>query len=492
MSLYLSKSKYCAGVQCPKMLWLRKNKPELAEPLMNQAVLDAGNKVGDLAMGLFGAFTEVPFGDAGEMIAATNKLLAAGEGIITEASFSYDGLFCSVDILKNLGNNTVELYEVKSSTEVKPVYLDDVAYQYYVLTKLGFNVAKACVVHINNKYVRHGDLELDKLFTIVDVSLTVRGKQQEVENNIAIIDKYLKEQTEPAIDIGAHCTNPYGCEFFPYCTRHLPKPNVFNLRATQFRTKLKHYANGIHSFQQLLEKAPLSPKQKLQVIHELFQQADTIDKDAIKGLLDKFTYPLYFLDFETFNSAIPLFDNAHPYEQIVFQYSLHYIEKADGDLKHKEYLAYPGSDPRRALAEQLCQDIPKDTCIVAYNSNFEKMCIKGLAELYPDLAEHLMNLHANFVDLMIPFENKSYYNKAMAGSYSIKFVLPALFPHDPELDYHNLKGVQNGMEASNTFALMSDMDKDELERYRGYLLKYCQLDTYAMVKIWQKLLEITQ
>ena len=191
MSFYLSKSKYCAGIQCPKMLWLRKNKPEIATPIMNQAILDAGNNVGDLAMSMFGNFTEVRFGDFTQMIATTQELLQAGEAIIAEASFSYDGLFCSVDILKNLGNNTVEIYEVKSSTKVNPVYLDDVAYQYYVLSKLGYNVAKTCIVHINNQYVRKGDLEIDKLFNIVDVSLITQGKQQEVENNLAIIEKYL-------------------------------------------------------------------------------------------------------------------------------------------------------------------------------------------------------------------------------------------------------------------------------------------------------------
>ena len=487
MTLYLSKSKYCAGIQCPKMLWLRKNKPEEATPIMNQAVLETGNKVGDLAMGLFGDFKEVPFGDFNEMITTTKELLDSGEKIIAEASFSYDGLFCSVDILKNLGDNTVEIYEVKSSTEVKPVYLDDVAYQHYVLSKLGYNVAKTCIVHINSQYVRQGDLELEKLFTIVDVSLVVRGKQKEVENNLAIIAKHLENEEEPAIDIGAHCTKPYGCEYFPYCTKHLPTPNIFNLRGTQFRTKIKHYCNGVHSFQQLLDSASLTYKQRLQVSHELFEQADYIDTDAIRGFMSQLTYPLYFLDFETFNSAIPLFDNAHPYEQIVFQYSLHYIEEKSSELKHKEHLAYPGSDPRRALAEQLCQDIPKDVCVIAYNSKFEKMVIKSLAALYPDLAEHLMNIHDNFADLMIPFEDKSYYNKAMEGSYSIKFVLPALFPNDPELDYHNLEGVQNGMEASNTFALMDDMSNEELEKHREYLLKYCKLDTYAMVKILEKL-----
>ena len=174
MSLNLSKSKYCSAVQCPKMLWLKKNKPEeFDESVMNQTVLDNGNKVGDLAMGMFGDFVEVPFGDFGGMITKTKELIDAGEKIIAEASFAYDGLFCSVDILKNLGGNKVELYEVKSSTEIKEIYLDDVAYQRYVLAMLGYDVVKVCLIYINNNYVRHGELNLDELFNIEDVILRV-------------------------------------------------------------------------------------------------------------------------------------------------------------------------------------------------------------------------------------------------------------------------------------------------------------------------------
>ena len=128
--LHLSKSRYCSAVQCPKMLWLKKNKPEaFDDSVVNQAVLDRGNDVGDLAMGLFGDYVEVPYGDLSEMIRHTQTLVEAGTPIIAEASFSYDGLFCSVDILKNLGDRRVELVEVKSSTRVSDIYLHDVAYQ---------------------------------------------------------------------------------------------------------------------------------------------------------------------------------------------------------------------------------------------------------------------------------------------------------------------------------------------------------------------------
>ena len=170
MSDNLSKTLYCSGVQCPKMLWLKKHRPELFDDsALNRSVLDAGNEVGDLAMGLFGDYTEVPYGDPTDMIRATASLIAAGVRNIAEASFSFDGMFCSVDILKNLGGGNVELYEVKSSTSVHDIYLHDVAYQMYVLENLGYRVGKACLVHISREYVRGRDLEIEKLFAVEDL-----------------------------------------------------------------------------------------------------------------------------------------------------------------------------------------------------------------------------------------------------------------------------------------------------------------------------------
>lgn len=101
-----------------------------------------------------------------------------------------------------------------------------------------------------------------------------------------------------------------------------------------------------------------------------------------------------------------------------------------------------------------------------------------------------MNIHENMHDLMIPFQKQYYYSAAMQGSYSIKYVLPALWPGDPELDYHNLDGVHNGAEASASFADMANHTPEEVEEMRKNLLKYCRLDTYAMVKVLRKLKDV--
>lgn len=487
----LSKSRFCSGVQCPKMLWLKKNRPELFDDsVINEAVVATGNDVGDLAMGLLGDYTEVPYDkDVSKMLIATEMLLKNGVENIAEASFSYKGLFCSIDILKNKGNNHFEIYEVKCATSVHPQYVPDLAFQYYLIKQFGYEVDKACLVHINNEYIRQGDIDIHQLFVIEDLTRDAEDLYEMVDRTITSLREYLKQTEEPNKEIGECCLKPYCCGFWKHCTEHLPKPNLFDLSGTFTKNKWKLYDSGHVSFEELLNV--VSDKARLQVEHELYDIPPHIDVSAISDFLNGLTYPLYFLDFESFFPAIPRYDNSKPYGQICFQYSLHYIEEEDGELKHKEFLAYPGKDPRRALAESLCRDIPMGVCTLAYNMTFERLRISEMAELFSDLSEHLMSIHDNMKDLIVPFRGRQYYCRDMKGSYSIKYVLPALFPDDPALDYHNLEGVHNGGEAANTFLRMEKMSPEELEEYRGYLLKYCGLDTYAMVKIWESLKAVT-
>ena len=490
MKLYLSKSLYCKGVQCPKMLWMQINHPELYDDsVMDKKRLKDGEEVGDVARGLFGEYTVVEFGEYPDMLRTTLELVENGTENIAEASFAYEGLFCRADILRNLGGNKFELYEVKSSNHINDVYYHDVAFQYYVLTKLGYEVTKACLVHLNSKYVRHGELDIHELFTINDITDDARSRYSEVESNLKYFANYLESADEPELPLGVYCFGPYDCGFFKHCSGNLPTPNVFDVRKMSDKKKIQLYNEGCVSFEDLLQNNTVGKSFKLQIRHEVSDLPPLINKARIAEFMKQLYYPIYFLDFETFQSPIPPYENSRPQEQIPFQYSLHYIEQEDGPLHHKEYLAEPGEDPRRKVAEQLCIDIPKNVCVTAYNMSFEQRVIRGLAQLYSDLSEHLMNIHDHIVDLIIPFRSKDYYCKAMQGSCSIKFVLPALFPDDPSLDYHNLEGIHNGGEASEAFSLMQNMAPDELQKYRQNLLKYCGLDTYAMVKLWEKLKE---
>ena len=486
--LHLSKSKYCASVRCPKAGWLTKHKPEVFDTsLLNTAVMEMGNEVGDLAMGLLGDYVEVPYGDLSDMIAKTQALIDAGTPVIAEASFSYNGLFCSVDILKMLGGRRVEFVEVKSTTAINDYYYHDVAFQYYVLTGLGYEVARVRIAHIDPTYVRHGRLEPDRLFKFEDLTADARSMQDGVRSSLEFLEGYLARTDEPDEPIDIKCCASPLCGYFGYCTRNLPRPNVFDISGIQVSTKLKLFDRGIVSFEDVESTAALKGDKMLQVRHELHDLPPLVDRNGISAFLGQLSYPLYFLDFESFQSAIPPYDDTSPYQQIVFQYSLHFVEREGGELKHMEYLARPDGDPRRGLAEQLCRDIPLNACTMAYNMGFEKGRIRELARLYPDLSDHLMDIHDHIVDLMVPFRQRQYYCRAMQGSYSIKYVLPALFPDDPELDYHHLDGVHNGTEASTAFARMKDMSPEEAQNVRSQLLRYCGLDTLAMVRVWEKL-----
>jgi hypothetical protein len=303
---------------------------------------------------------------------------------------------------------------------------------------------------------------------------------------------------------------PYGCAFLDYCKRQhgISSPSVFDLYGVgfSFKKKLESYHQGQIKFEDL-RSTDIGPIQNMQIEAALTGK-EFINPAGIRKFLEKLTYPLYFLDFETMQDAVPQFDGAKVYAQLTFQYSLHIKERPDEIREshndgrtlrmkvgkqpiHKEYLApSDGKDPRRALAEHLCEDIPKDVCVLAYNKMFECSRIRELAALYPDLSDHLTNIENNIKDLIDPFRAGDYYVPAMGGSFSIKSVLPALFPGDPELDYHSLDDrCQNGGDAMTIFPRIKDMEPEEAEASREALLRYCELDTWAMVKVWEKLKE---
>ena len=333
--MHLSKSRYCEGVQCKKILWLNEHMPDNAADKGSETILETGRKVGELAKGLFGDYDDVVYDNDIDMrIEKTQNLLKDCPSVITEASFSHDDNFCSVDILKNDADG-VEIYEVKSSTEIKDIYLDDVAYQYFVLTSAGLNVKKAAIVYINNEYVRGSELDMAQLFNIEDVTDIVCQKQDEIKSNISAFNDF--GQNEPEIDIGQQCFNPYPCPYWQYCTRNLPTPNVFDIAVMQRRSKFKKYYDGKISFEDL-ENENLNPKYLEQIDFELHDREPKIIKSAIEDVLKSLSYPLYFIDYETCQHAIPEIEGTKPYQQIPFQYSLHIIEKKGDSLKHKEFL----------------------------------------------------------------------------------------------------------------------------------------------------------
>ena len=493
--MFLSKSKYCLLSQCHKLLWLDTYHKELREEdPSREDRMATGNEVGDLAMGLFGDFTEVTIlkedgrPDISAMIEKTQQCIRDGVENICEASFSFDGLYCAVDILRK-ENGGYAIYEVKSSTHDSEIYGVDIAYQKYVLEHCGVTVTGTYLVCINSDYVRGEELDITQLFKIVDMSDWVELETPLIPSRLKLAEKTLSSQEEPGCDIGEHCTDPYNCAYWGYCSRHLPKPSVFDLYRLSGKKKFEYYRKGMVSFSDMLAAPKLNDKQLRQIQFQLSDCGAHIDKGGIQNFLNTLSYPIYFLDFETMQQVVPQYPGTKPYQQIPFQYSLHYLEEPGGELKHKEFLAQSGVDPRRAIAESLCRDIPMHTCVTAYNRGFECGRLNELALQFPDLAPHLLNIRANIQDLLTPFQSGYYYNRAMGGSFSIKSVLPALFPDDPALDYHNLEGVHNGGEAMTIFPKIKDMPPEQQQIARAQLLAYCKLDTYAMVKVWEALVE---
>ena len=532
----LSKSRYTAFCQCPKNLWLKVYKPDEAQ--IDDAMMARfaeGNKVGDLAMGLFGDYIEAkakkPDGslDLVAMVEQTQKYMKEGVENICEASFILDNHYCAVDILRRNGDGW-DIYEVKSSTykgdehdteKELLVYSRDIAYQKWLLTQCGVKVNGCYLVRLNKFYTRGKELDIQQLFHIKNMDELVENEYAKVPANVNVALKTLASG-EPNEPVAEHCQKPYCCAFFDYCTKGIPTPNVFDLYRMNFKKKCELYNQGKVSFEDLRYEK-LSEIQHLQVNTHL-NDTELVTPQEIREFLKKLTYPLYFLDFETMMPAVPEYEGTRPYQQITFQYSLHWIEEEGGRLEHTDFLGNSVDDPRRALAEKLCLDIPKGVCSTAYNKGFECGRLKELAEAYPDLSDHLLDIADHIVDLIEPFRKKMVYLPEMNGSFSIKQVLPALQPDDPALDYKNLSGsVHNGGEAMAIYPKIGQMIesiskqgvqmkedgslvlsdslmklpdivaiKNGIDTARKSLLEYCKLDTLAMVKIWERLKQRAQ
>ena len=491
--MILSKSQYIRGLQCYKSLWLYKHKPELREApdSTQKSLFETGYKVGDLAKELFPNGVEIEFdsNNFDGMIQKTKELISNGAEVIYEATFKENGIFAMADILVKNGD-AWDMYEVKASTSVKEYQLNDASIQWYALSN-AINLHHTYIVHIDNTYVRNGKLDIKKLFAIEDVTDEVLDRQDNIPKQLLQMEVMLQGEM-PDIDIGLHCSDPFECDFWKFCWQDIPNPSVFNLYRMNGSKKFKLYNDGIVSYDDIIKKnIALNDTQQLQV--DTFKNGEvSIDKKIIKEFLKTIKYSINFFDFETFQEAIPRFDDQRPYQQIPFQYSLHILYE-DGTLEHKEFLGDEDSDPRISLIKQMLSDITPMGSIVAYNQSFEISRIKELAIFAPRYQKELLGLIDRFVDLIIPFRQKGYYHPNFNGSFSIKSVLPAMFPNDDELDYKKLGSVQNGGDAMDTFANLHLLkDKSKKEEIRKDLLAYCHLDTLAMVRIVERLKEIVE
>jgi hypothetical protein len=480
---YLSKSLYIRGLQCHKSLYLQKYQPELkGEPTSElEALWKSGHEVGDFARMLFPGGVVVPFDGLtkDEQLAKTGEEIDRGTKAIYEATFSSDDVFVKADIIvRNRGYR--DLYEVKSSTSVKEHYWDDVAVQYYVLSGCGLPINKAYLVHINNSYVRNGDIVPEELFAIQDITGVVKEKQASIPEALAGMRAMLLGKV-PKIDIGPHCEDPYPCDFMDHCWKHVPEHSVFSLRGRGV-DQWELYRQGVIKLQDVPLDS-LNLMQRMQTEYFLDRKSHA-DPAKIREFLKKVRYPLCFLDFETFNSGIPVFDGTRPYQQVPFQYSLHRIESEGGEASHFEYLAQPGVDPRKEIAERLVSEIPEGACVIAYNMSFEKMVLRELGRSIPELRKRLNAVIEGMIDLMEPFKRRDIYDWRMNGSYSLKSVLPALVP---QMTYKGLAISDGAMASEAYFTMEAIADPAKLSRLRSALLDYCRQDTSGLVRLLEKM-----
>jgi hypothetical protein len=484
----LSKSTFMMGLQCPKRLWLYRKRPELRPEVSEaqQLVYERGTNVGLLAQQLFpgglDASPDEPY-QYPASVKQTFNWIRKGETVIYEAAFQHNRVMAALDILVKK-NGKWYAYEVKSTKEVKPQHIQDAALQYYVITQAGLPLADISIVHINPEYVRQGKLNIKELFTPVSIKKEVLKLQTQIGEQIEKGKEILQLKKEPVQDIGPHCFDPYTCEFQGHCWSHIPEPSVFDLTRLNGNKKFELYYEGVVSLEQLPKGYRLSTTQQLQVKAYL-ENYTHIEPEPIKKWLKQLQYPLYFMDFETFMPAVPLYDDTYSYQQLPFQFSVHRQAKPGGPAEHIDYLGHPATDPRPEFIKQLLEATKGKGTVLVYSS-FEAARLRELKQDFPRHKKSIDALLDRIVDLLTPFQKKWYYHPSMNGSASIKDVLPALVP---ELNYDELL-VGDGHSAMAAFeSLLTTKDTAQTEQIRTALLAYCKLDTWAMVKLLEKLVD---
>jgi hypothetical protein len=380
----------------------------------------------------------------------------------------------------------MKVYEVKSSTSISETYLNDAALQYYVISGLGIRVKDFSIVYINNQYLRNGDLNLQELFITESVLELILPLQKSVKQNVDRFKKLLVRKKMPDIDIGEHCHNPYTCGFYDYCRKHIPEDSIFDFSGMHLSKKYELYNDGIINLKDVPEDYPLNKNNEIQ-LHVFRSGKPLIDNKAIKSFLSDLNYPLYFMDFETFQPAVPLFDNSKPYQQIPFQYSVFIKKDKNSDAQHFEFLAESGIDPRKKFIESLLRVTKGKGDVLVYNKTFEITRLNEIARNFPEYADEIEKLISRIKDLMIPFQKKYYYAPEMKGSFSIKAVLPALVP---ELSYDELEINEGGLASIAYESLQTQTDLMIIAEIKKQLLEYCKMDTLGMVRILERLEEL--
>ncbi|MDD5288957.1 MAG: DUF2779 domain-containing protein [Dehalococcoidales bacterium] len=508
----LSKSKYLNGLQCFRYLWLLYNDPQQVPETdsVTRFRFDQGHQVGELAKKLFPDGINVPTDNFNDNITQTGELLKQNRALF-EAGILSDSIYARIDILNPAGNGEWDIIEVKSATEVKDEHIQDVAFQRFCCEKQGLKIRKCYIAYINNKYVRHGEIDPAQIFIMEDVTEAVSRTADGIEDRIAEMFRVISAAECPAVLVGSQCGAPYPCPV-TLCQQSLPENTILNLyRAGKKKYEFLH--KGVLFIKDIPEDFKLTKAQQIQKSCDVSCQPH-IDKAFIANFLNTLQPPLYYLDFETFSTALPLFEGTRPYQQIPFQFSVH-LETSDHTLPvfegirhyqqapfqfsvqvtveekmklvHYSFLADGAEDPRPHLLAHLKNVLGDSGSIVVYNQSFEKRVLAESGEAFPVYREWVESVSDRIVDLYEPFRKFDYYSPLQQGSASIKEVLPAVTGRS----YKGMP-VAGGEDASLAYLRLAygDIDAGERDQLRSDLEKYCGLDTEGMIWIINKLKEL--
>ena len=479
----LSKSKYVSGLQCHKKLWWEIHEPdapELEPDAAQQFIFDQGHEVGRVAQTYVpgGVLIDVPHTERQRRLEETDAALRDGATILYEPAFEHDGVLVLADILERVRGGW-NLIEVKSSTKLKSQHVPDVAVQTHVLRGAGLTVKRAELMHLNRE-CRYPDLS--NLFHREDLMPIVEEMLDDIPAEVRAMHRMLRGPL-PEVEIGPQCRDPYECPFIERCWPEQTPDAIGNLYRLSQTRREQYQDEGYESIADLPDDTGLTAIQARQ--RRALRAGALVVGPGLAAALEEFKRPLAYLDFETVGFAIPIWDGCRPYDQVPVQLSVHH-RPTRGRMRHDEWLADGHKDPREALARKLIAFTRGTKTIVAYNAPFERGCIRRLREHLPHHAADLDAIDARLADLL-PVVRNHLYHPAFEGRFGLKQVVPALIPR---LRYDDLE-VAGGAAASQM--LMTLITKGEAikprerGRLRRELLKYCAMDTLALMKLHEEL-----